>query len=57
MTLPRDLGDRKEMRLEKGEAMRWPQRVMVEWVDVVFVLLAVVIVLVVTMEVWLPHSW
>lgn len=35
--------------------MRWPRSVNVEWTDVVFVVLAVTIFLVVTMEVWLPH--
>lgn len=43
------------MRLGRGCGMRWPQLLTVEWVDVVFVLLGVVILLVMTMEVWLPH--
>lgn len=37
--------------------MQSPRRPRVEWIDVVFVLLGVVILLVMTMELWLPHRW
>lgn len=37
--------------------MRWLRSVNVEWVDVVFVVLALTLFLVLTMEIWLPHRW
>lgn len=35
--------------------MQWPERLTTDWVAVVVVVLAVMILLVLTMEVWLPH--
>ena len=36
--------------------MRWPRQLTVEWIDVVVVVLALAILLLVTMEIWLPHT-
>lgn len=35
--------------------MQWPDRLTTDWVAVVVIVLAVMILLVLTMEVWLPH--
>ena len=53
----RDVKIAEEFGFGKGDAMQSPRRLSVEWIDVVFVVLGVVILLVMTMELWLPHRW